>query len=177
MARTLSSVEQEPAPYLIRGLRSPDRDNRGLGTHSYDSSHAPSSSSFMTRFGNTLLERNDLPAAFHRFALPTVAGKDLNPYEDRIQTHLIMLIPYNLDGVLMSLDELGAFGQYLLEPHIADRLKQRTCVSRKPWYAFHETPSMSRILRPKILCKDIARRPTFWVDRSGATVPRHSTYN
>ena len=130
----------------------------------------------MTRFGNTLLERNDLPAAFHRFALPTVAGKDLNPYEDRIQTHLIMLIPYNLDGVLMSLDELGAFGQYLLEPHIADRLKQHTCVSRKPWYAFHETPSMSRILRPKILCKDIARRPTFWVDRSGATVPRHSTY-
>ena len=56
MARTLSSVEQEPAPYLIRGLRSPDRDNRGLGTHSYDSSHDPSSSSFMTRFGNTLLE-------------------------------------------------------------------------------------------------------------------------
>ena len=47
MARTLSSVEQ--------GLRSADRDNRGLGTHSYDPSDGPSIGSFMTRFGNTLL--------------------------------------------------------------------------------------------------------------------------
>ena len=48
MAGTLPSVEQ--------GLRSDDRDNRGLGTHSYDSSHGPSPGSFITRFGNTLLD-------------------------------------------------------------------------------------------------------------------------
>ena len=123
-----------------------------------------------------VFERDALPAQFHQFAWPTVAGRDLNPYKDRIQTHLMMLIPYDLDGVLVPLDDLGPFGRYLKEPHIAERLMQRTCASRKPWYAFHETPYMSRILRPKILCKDIARRPVFWVDRSGTTVPRHSTY-
>ena len=123
-----------------------------------------------------VFERDALPAQFHQFAWPTVAGRDLNPSRHRIQTHLMMLIPYNLDGVLMPLDDLGPFGRYLKEPHITERLMQRTCASRKPWYAFHETPYMSRILRPKILCKDIARRPVFWVDRSGATVPRHSTY-
>ena len=31
-------------------------------------------------------------------------------------------------------------------------------------------------MRPKIICKDIAQRPSFWLDRSGTTLPRHSTY-
>ena len=123
-----------------------------------------------------VFERNDLPADFHRFAWPAVAGRDLSPSRDRIETHLMMLIPYDLSGGLLPLGELGAFGEYLMEPHVSERLKQRTCASRKPWYAFHETPYMARILRPKILCKDIARSPVFWVDRSGTTVPRHSTY-
>ena len=123
-----------------------------------------------------VFERDALPAEFHQFAWPTVAGRDLNPSKDRIQTHLMMLIPYHHDGALMPLNDLGPFGRYLMEPHITERLMQRTCAGRKPWYAFHETPYMSRILRPKILCKDIARRPVFWVDRSGTTVPRHSTY-
>ena len=41
VAQQVPSAEQEPAPYSIRGLRSPDRDNRGLDPHSYDSSNAP----------------------------------------------------------------------------------------------------------------------------------------
>ena len=39
---------QEPAPYLIRGLRSSVRYNRGLDPHSYDSSHAPTLSTNLT---------------------------------------------------------------------------------------------------------------------------------
>ena len=87
-----------------------------------------------------------------------------------------MLVPYNADGSLIPLEDLGPFGRYLMEPLVSERLRQRTCVKRKPWYAFHETPHMSQVLRPKILCKDIARRPAFWLDRSGSTLPRHSTY-
>jgi hypothetical protein len=49
-------------------------------------------------------------------------------------------------------------------------------VKHKPWYAFHETPPLRDILRPKILCKDIGETPQFWVDRSGQVVPRHSVY-
>jgi hypothetical protein len=49
-------------------------------------------------------------------------------------------------------------------------------VRRKPWYAFHETPPLPEILRPKILCKDITERPHFWIDREGSVVPRHSVY-
>ncbi len=56
------------------------------------------------------------------------------------------------------------------------RLLGRTCVRRKPWYAFHETPVLRDILRPKILCKDIGEKPHFWVDRDGRVVPRHSVY-
>ena len=87
-----------------------------------------------------------------------------------------MLVPFDLDGARIPLEDLGSLGRYLAEPRVSARLLKRTCVSRKPWYAFHETPYMSQILRPKILCKDIARRPAFWLDRSGATLPRHSIY-
>ena len=123
-----------------------------------------------------VFDREGLPADFIRFAWPTIAGRDLDSSRVRVETNSVMLVPYDADGTLIPLDDLGSFGQYLAEPQVSARLLKRTCVSRKPWYAFHETPSMSEVLRPKILCKDIARRPTFWIDRSGATMPRHSTY-
>ena len=41
VAQQVPSAEQEPAPYLIRGLRSSVRYNGGLDPHSYDSSNAP----------------------------------------------------------------------------------------------------------------------------------------
>ena len=31
-------------------------------------------------------------------------------------------------------------------------------------------------MRPKILCKDITKRPRFWVEREGTIVPRHTVY-
>ena len=46
----------------------------------------------------------------------------------------------------------------------------------KPWYAFHETPPLRDILRPKVLCKDIGANPLFVIDRDGYVVPRHSVY-
>ncbi len=87
-----------------------------------------------------------------------------------------MLIPYSLDGVLFAERELGPLRPYLSEPTRMNQLQNRTCVRRKPWYAFHETPPLSEILRPKILCKDITARPMFWIDRPGVLVPRHSVY-
>ena len=126
--------------------------------------------------GVFVFERDELPDDLCQFAWPTVAGRDLDPSKDQVETHSVMLVPYDLDGALMPLEDLGSLGRYLAEPRVSARLLKRTCVSRKPWYAFHETPYMSQILRPKILCKDIARRPAFWLDRSGATLPRHSIY-
>jgi adenine-specific DNA-methyltransferase len=35
---------------------------------------------------------------------------------------------------------------------------------------------MDEIRRPKIIWKDISDGPSFWVDRSGSLVPRHSVY-
>ena len=119
---------------------------------------------------------DELPADLHQFAWPTVAGRDLDASKHLIAAHSVMLIPYDADGTLIPLANLGPFMQYLTMPQVSARLLRRTCASRKPWYAFHETPSMSQIMRPKILCKDIAQRPAFWIDRSGTTVPRHSTY-
>ncbi len=123
-----------------------------------------------------VFERDHLPAEFSRFAWHTVAGRDLEPSRGRIETHSVMVVPYDDGSNLIPFEELGAFGDYLLRPKISTRLLERTCVRRKPWYAFHETPNMSQVLRPKILCKDVARRPAFWIDRTGSTIPRHSTY-
>ncbi len=126
--------------------------------------------------GVFVFERTELPDDLRQFAWPAVAGKDLDLTKDLVEIQSVMLIPYDADGSLIPLEGLGPFGQYLMEPPVSARLRQRTCVNRKPWYAFHETPHMSQILRPKILCKDIARQPAFWLDRSGSTLPRHSTY-
>ena len=123
-----------------------------------------------------VFKQDDLVEGLHRFAYPTVAGRALDRSKALIETDTVMLVPYNMDGTLAPLEELGSFGRYLMSPQVSARLLERTCVARKPWYAFHETPCMSQLLRPKILCKDIARHPAFWLDRSGTTLPRHSTY-
>lgn len=87
-----------------------------------------------------------------------------------------MLIPYSPDGELLKEDKLNGLKSYLTQPSILNKLLQRTCVSSKPWYAFHENPPFPDILRPKILCKDITPHPHFWIDRSGHLIPRHSVY-
>jgi len=117
----------------------------------------------------------DLPDSLRPYALPTLSGRELVP-GTQISTSRSMLIPYARDGGLLPQSNLGALGQYLRHPKRHARLMQRTCVARKPWYAFHENPPLNEILRPKILCKDIGARPWFVVDEEGAIVPRHSVY-
>jgi len=35
---------------------------------------------------------------------------------------------------------------------------------------------MEEVLRPKILFRDMAKEPKFWIDRNGDIIPRHSVY-
>jgi adenine-specific DNA-methyltransferase len=119
---------------------------------------------------------NKLDSGLQPFAYPTISGKELIPRADHLISSYSMLVPYSSNGRLKPLDELEFFAKYLSLPHIRKRLEKRTCVTRKPWYAFHENPPMGDILRPKILCKDIAAEPYFWVDKEGSIIPRHSVY-
>jgi SAM-dependent methyltransferase len=110
------------------------------------------------------------------FARPTISGRQLAPGMTDLPKRSAMLLPYDEDGRLMPLARLGTLGDYLMRADVRRRLLARTCVKRKPWYAFHETPPLREILRPKILCKDICETPHFWVEPSGQIVPRHSVY-
>jgi adenine-specific DNA-methyltransferase len=119
---------------------------------------------------------SSLEPGLSSFAKPTIAGRELNEPGEIPKTKYSILVPYTALGRLMDERDLFALGIYLRKPWNRNRLLQRTCVRRKPWYSFHETPPLRDILRPKILCKDITRRPEFWIDHAGNLVPRHSVY-
>ncbi|MGI9041968.1 MAG: Eco57I restriction-modification methylase domain-containing protein [Gemmatimonadales bacterium] len=116
-----------------------------------------------------------MPANLKRFAFPTIAGREIRIGQAVCSSHSI-LVPYGANGDLLGEDQLGELGSYLSQPEQRGRLTRRTCVLHKPWYAFHETPPLNDILRPKILCKDIASQPFFLPDETGEIVPRHSVY-
>lgn len=117
----------------------------------------------------------DLDAGLKRFAYPTISGRQLSPDGALVESHS-MLVPYDVRGRLIPEGQLGELGHYLSDPIRRARLLERTCVDRKPWYAFHETPPLDDLLRPKLLCKDIGATPYFVLDLSGRFVPRHSVY-
>ncbi|MGH8338591.1 MAG: TaqI-like C-terminal specificity domain-containing protein, partial [Gammaproteobacteria bacterium] len=117
-----------------------------------------------------------LDPALAPFARPSIAGRELNLPGEIDHARYVILLPYAEDGALLDESKLGPLREHLGSPPIRERLLKRTCVRHKPWYAFHETPPLSDILRPKILCKDIAQKPYFWIDRKGVLVPRHSVY-
>jgi len=122
-----------------------------------------------------VLRNEDVPPQLRRYAYPTLSGRDVVDRKLPSSRHR-MLVPYRADGTLLSEGELGPLGEYLQQPEHYTRLVRRTCVKRKPWYAFHETPPLRDVLQPKILCKDIGARPVFVVDRDGSILPRHSLY-
>lgn len=122
-----------------------------------------------------VLHDTDIPEPLRTFAYRTISGRDIRRDASLCTTHS-MLIPYDVSGELLPEEQLGTLGDYLRDPNRQQRLMQRTCVIRKPWYAFHENPPLGDILRPKILCKDIGVRPFFVVDEVGDIVPRHSVY-
>lgn len=107
---------------------------------------------------------------------PTVAGRDLRAQREVVSSGRRILVPYDRHGRLLPEHRLGALRTYLNQPSNRSRLEARTCVRRKAWYAFHDSLPLPEILRPKILCKDIAREPRFWIDRSGELLPLHSVY-
>lgn len=118
---------------------------------------------------------DELPDSLRPFAFPTISGRAITRGA-RLATSRSMLIPYARSGTLLPETRLGPLGDFLRDPERRVRLMKRTCVSRKPWYAFHENPPLDEILRPKILCKDIGAEPWFVVDEVGDIVPRHSVY-
>lgn len=109
------------------------------------------------------------------FAHPTISGRQIVPGRPLRPLHSL-LVPYAPDGQLILEDKLGELGRYLSATTRRERLLARTCVARKPWYAFHETPPLAELARPKLLCKDIGATPFFVVDRTGRAIPRHSVY-
>lgn len=117
-----------------------------------------------------------LDPELHPFARPTIAGREIKKGDTELRSDHVMLLPYDSSGKLLPEWRLGALGAYLSQDQRRAKLLSRTCVQRKPWYAFHETPPLDEMLRPKIICKDIVREPFFLVDRSGEIVPRHSVY-
>jgi hypothetical protein len=119
---------------------------------------------------------SELDPGLRRFAYPTLAGRELTDENSAVRSCHSMLIPYDEQGTLLPFESLGALGKHLQQPDVRARLRARFCAARKPWYAFHETPRIEEMLRPKILCKDIGDRPRFWCDWDGAIVPRHSIY-
>ncbi|PSQ97936.1 MAG: DNA methyltransferase [Bacteroidetes bacterium SW_9_63_38] len=106
---------------------------------------------------------------------PTVSGKELT-HGGASNPESVFACPYRSDGTLPKERELGAFGEWARQHR--ERLENRSCVQKagKPWYAWHETPPMQDLLRPKIVFKDIAKEPTFWAERTGEIIPRHTVY-
>jgi SAM-dependent methyltransferase len=122
-----------------------------------------------------VVETSKLTPRLRNRAFPTISGRELAPNR-RVSSRQSLLIPYTKTGELLNESELGELGDFLKLPNRQEKLLARTCVRRKPWYAFHENPPMAEMLRPKILCKDITARPFFVMDEAGDIVPRHSVY-
>lgn len=109
------------------------------------------------------------------FAHRTVSGRQIVSRATPT-TRSSILAPYDETGALLPPDRLGPLGDYLGSPTRRQLLEARTCVRKKPWYAFHDNFPLRDMLRPKLLCKDITASPYFVVDECGTIVPRHSVY-
>lgn len=123
-----------------------------------------------------LVPSQQVPDDLRRFAHPTISGREIVTAGILPSPRKSLLVPYDADGVLIPEEKLGPLRDFLSVPDRKEKLLKRTCVDRKPWYAFHETPPMNDIFRPKILCKDIGAAPIFVPDREGSILPRHSVY-
>lgn len=121
-------------------------------------------------------KKQEIGSHLKMYAFPTISGRHLSSDSFDVQSDLEMIIPYYQNGKLIPESQLGDLKKFLALPENHSRLLKRTCVSKKPWYAFHETPPLSEILQRKILCKDITEKPFFRIDDKGEIVPGHSVY-
>lgn len=120
-----------------------------------------------------------LPPSLQQLAHPTVSGRQLGLHgPNEVRASAVMLVPYDGSGKLLPESRLGDFLTFVSRPDNKRRLQSRTCSKRggDRWYRFHDNAPLSEILRPKILCKDIAPEPHFWADTTGKILPRHSIY-
>jgi adenine-specific DNA-methyltransferase len=122
-----------------------------------------------------VLRRDDVADALVPFAHQVVSGRELTPTGVRSQGRML-IAPYDAHGVLIPEARLGVLAEFLRAPQRRALLNARSCVARKPWYAFHDTFPAADLKSPKILCKDITERPFFVADREGRYVPQHSVY-
>lgn len=121
-----------------------------------------------------VVNENEVPDELEGWTWPTVSGSQLREF-DGPHTDSVFVCPYDENGDLTPEDKLDEFGEWAEEHR--DRLEDRSCVEKgKKWYAWHENPPMDDILQPKIVCKDVADEPQFWMDEEGDVVPRHSVY-
>lgn len=123
-----------------------------------------------------VFKREEVPTGLApKWTYPTVSGEELTS-GGATDPKSVFVCPYREDGTLPPETELGAFGEWAQEHR--ERLEDRSCVQKtgKKWYAWHETPPMEDLLRPKIVFKDIAKEPKFWAEPTGEIVPRHTVY-
>src|SRR6185312_8299819 len=95
-----------------------------------------------------IVRTSELDPALQRFARPTLSGREITSTQ---LPHLkwSLLLPYDSSGLLIPEAKLGALGVFLKHDERRKLLERRYCVASKPWYAFHETPPLTTILRPK----------------------------
>ena len=123
-----------------------------------------------------VIDADDVPDTIsQQWLRPTVSGRELGTV-DLASPPKRFLCPYTDNGCLYPEDELGSYRDWAASHRT--ELEARFCVAKnsKAWYSWHETPPMEDILRPKILFKDVASEPHFWIDWKGDIVPRHSVY-
>lgn len=126
--------------------------------------------------GVFVIRREKVTPELVEYAYPTVAGRQLHADCELRQPTSFLLAPYDTAGRLLPESRLGALGKLLRDPSRRAVLEARTCVARKPWYAYHDSFPITDMLRPKLLAKDIGAEPVFVADRAGTIVPRHSVY-
>lgn len=128
-----------------------------------------------------ILPKNSVPSELISYVYPTVSGDELSRFEpggviDYRRLKNVILVPYAKNGRLLNEEEAKPIIRYLTPKKGELEKRYAVRVKKKPWYAFHEDPPMQHILRPKILWKDIAKVPAFYVDYEGKIIPRHNVY-
>jgi adenine-specific DNA-methyltransferase len=126
--------------------------------------------------GVFVIPGGSLTASLLPFAFPTISGRQIQPNLALGNATSFLLAPYDSSGRLLPESQLGGLGVYLKDPSRRRLLEVRTCVARKPWYAYHDSFPIGDMLRPKLLTKDIGAEPVFVADHEGSIVPRHSVY-
>jgi len=128
-----------------------------------------------------VVPKTQLSEELKPFALPTVSGRELVKFEaDRVidydKLDYVILTPYDRNGRLLSEGEAKPLLDYLSRWKAELESRYAVRKERKPWYSFHEDPPLREIFKPKILWRDIARKPIFVADPLGLVVPRHTVY-